>query len=852
MAARGGDPGELIARLRAENAALRREQAAAAREHARLLDEAQAFADQIAVALGEAGVAERERRAREPATALAEEERRARIVAARQLDRLNALSGITQQLLAATELETVLQVVVESASRLCEAGGAMVSLIDDGARHARLVAAHGLPAVTFARLRAEKPRALDGAFFVGSATDVALREGKALAIEDYATWPASGARDASLADGVRSLILAPLRVRDVPIGALSVTDPQPRTFAPEDVALVQALADQAALAIEQARLRDEGRASQADAAQRARELAALLEVSAALTSTLELEPLLDLILDQLLRVIDYRSAGIFLVRDGALETVAGRDTRDRVRAPPPLGHRRPLTQVAGIWQPLLRGEPLLIGDLHRDEDPLVHAWRAATSSYRPGALSSAARAWMGVPLSVRGQVVGYLALTREEPDSFTARDTELAVAFAGHAAVALDNARLVSDERSARHQADAAQAVATARAGELAALLEVARSLTATLDLQTLLGAIIDQAKVVADYDGASVLIFDNDALHVAYRRAPDETDRPDRVGARFPLERADLYLRYIRQRQSLIIDDVLGDEPLARAYREMMGVDPAETPYLRYVRSWMGVPIALTDRVIGALVLVHSRPGYYTPHHAELVAAMASQAAVAIENARLYAESRQVAALEERARLARDLHDSVTQSVFGAGMLAHVARTQHERGTAGVGVTLGRIQAVLSEALGELRALLYELQPTALAEEGLARALQKLAGAVQVRTDVPVTCTGELPHRLVPETETAIFRIVQEALANATKYAQATAILISLGEAEGRLAVVVEDDGVGFDPAAPVTPSADGRRGGMGMRSMRERAVAAGLAVRVESAPGQGTRVTVEAPLPV
>ncbi len=91
----------------------------------------------------------------------------------------------------------------------------------------------------------------------------------------------------------------------------------------------------------------------------------------------------------------------------------------------------------------------------------------------------------------------------------------------------------------------------------------------------------------------------------------------------------------------------------------------------------------------------------------------------------------------------------------------------------------------------------------------------------------------------------------MQEALANATKYARATAIHLSLAKDEEWLRVLVEDNGVGFDPAAPVTPSADGRRGGMGLRSMRERAAAAGLSVQLESAPGVGTRVIVEAPLP-
>jgi signal transduction histidine kinase len=157
----------------------------------------------------------------------------------------------------------------------------------------------------------------------------------------------------------------------------------------------------------------------------------------------------------------------------------------------------------------------------------------------------------------------------------------------------------------------------------------------------------------------------------------------------------------------------------------------------------------------------------------------------------------------------------------------------------------------VAQEALAEMRALLYELHPTALAEEGLTKALEKLVASMQVRVEVPITFAGGTARRLAADTETAIFRIAQEALSNAAKYARAGAIRVHLAEVDGKTVVTVADDGVGFDPDAVVTPSTDGQRGGMGLRSMRARAAAAGLVLRVESAPRAGSRVTVEAPLP-
>jgi signal transduction histidine kinase len=187
--------------------------------------------------------------------------------------------------------------------------------------------------------------------------------------------------------------------------------------------------------------------------------------------------------------------------------------------------------------------------------------------------------------------------------------------------------------------------------------------------------------------------------------------------------------------------------------------------------------------------------------------------------------------------------------------MMATAAVTQHERGSDRLGSTLARIKTVTGDALAEMRALLYELQPTTVAEEGLVAALPKLVAAMQVRTEVPITFTCTVAAAAVRRpsaaVETAIFRIVQEAVGNAIKYAQATAIAVTLTEAGERLHAEVRDDGVGFDPTARVNPSADGRRGGMGVPGMRTRAAETGLELQVMSASGEGTLIAVATPLP-
>lgn len=207
------------------------------------------------------------------------------------------------------------------------------------------------------------------------------------------------------------------------------------------------------------------------------------------------------------------------------------------------------------------------------------------------------------------------------------------------------------------------------------------------------------------------------------------------------------------------------------------------------------------------------------------------------------------VAMWQERQRLARDLHDSVTQSLFSVGMLARAAQTQHEQQAPRLGQTLERVATLAQQALVEMRALLFELRADAIAEEGLGSALEKLVAAIGVRTELAITLSAPPELSLPAQRTEAAFRIVQEALGNAAKHAQASraAVTVTAGE---RLLITVKDDGRGFDPAAVAQPAPDGRSGGMGLRSMRERAAAAGLALEIHSTPGAGTLVRLSGPL--
>jgi PAS domain S-box-containing protein len=367
------------------------------------------------------------------------------------------------------------------------------------------------------------------------------------------------------------------------------------------------------------------------------------------------------------------------------------------------------------------------------------------------------------------------------------------------------------------------------RTRELSTLLEVSHNVASTLELEPLLGMILDQLKTVVDYSGASINTLEGeDVVIVDYRGF-----RPQEymLCLRFPLKQAGLIWEMIGHREPVIIDDVQDDTPLARAYREMVG-ELLETS-TDQLRSWMAVPLALKDQVIGMLALAAKEPHYFTQRHIVLALAVANQAAVAIENARLYEQAQDVAVLEERQRLARELHDSVSQALYGISLGAHTARTMLERDPGQVAGPLDYVLSLAEVALAEMRALIYELRPESLKIEGLVSALAKQAAAVHARHGITISTDLCDEPDLPLKAKQDLYRIAQEALHNTVKHAHASKVDLRLQQAPGALVLEVYDDGIGFDPTGSFP-------GHLGLHSMRERVTSLGGMLSIESLPGK------------
>jgi signal transduction histidine kinase len=268
----------------------------------------------------------------------------------------------------------------------------------------------------------------------------------------------------------------------------------------------------------------------------------------------------------------------------------------------------------------------------------------------------------------------------------------------------------------------------------------------------------------------------------------------------------------------------------------------PREHPTMT---SFLGVPIVAKGAVTGAFYLTDKEGAdEFTDGDQELIEMLAAHAAVAIENARLYERSRELSVVEERNRLARDLHDAVVQTLFSVVLTADAAALLVERDPAGAKLELERLRVLAQDALRELRSLVFELRPADLEAEGLATTLRKHAEVLSRVHGLPVEVRIEGELDVDPAGAVAVFRIVQEALNNALRHASAGAITVSVGPRDGGLVARVTDDGSGFDPDAP---GVRGRR--LGLTSMEERATALGGTLRIESAPGRGTTVLLELP---
>jgi signal transduction histidine kinase len=315
------------------------------------------------------------------------------------------------------------------------------------------------------------------------------------------------------------------------------------------------------------------------------------------------------------------------------------------------------------------------------------------------------------------------------------------------------------------------------------------------------------------------------------------------RPSQRLPSANIPILQEMVQSQQAILVGDhqfdpaIVGDSELYR--------DNLTGQVLQASRTLMCVPLVVKDETIGMLVLGHHQPNYWGEKEKELVQAFANQVAAAITNAELFDKTGEAATLEERTRLARELHDSATQSLYSATLFSEAGKELAEQGDMdSARYYLSRVSEVVYQALKDMRLLIFQLRPPVLEEEGLVGAVQKRLDSVEKRSGIESRLIGD-PLLALPDVVSAeLYAITLEALNNVLKHADTDSVSVSIHSDGEILTLEVVDDGGGFD----LENVRDG--GGMGLVNMHERALRLGGALTIESIPNQGTSVKVTVPL--
>lgn len=369
---------------------------------------------------------------------------------------------------------------------------------------------------------------------------------------------------------------------------------------------------------------------------------------------------------------------------------------------------------------------------------------------------------------------------------------------------------------------------------EQATLLQISHTLASTLEFQP--GLILDQLREIVLYTHGGLFALENTNLISLAIRGTSQLEQLSPLNIQ--LGTSENVAVLFNSHRPIRIADVWSDTPQAQFLQSHLS--DTNAILIDGIQSWMWVPLAVRGRIIGCIGIAENRKNYFTAHHADLALSVANQAAITMINAELYEHAQALAVVEERQRLAHNLHDAVNQSLFSAGLIAEVLPRLWDRDESEARRSLEDLRRLTRGAQAEMRALLAELRPSTLTDSNLSDLLRLLCNAFTGRTNIQLEMSVNGECNLPADTQVAIYRICQEALSNIAKHAKASEVEMTLQQTSGELVLYIHDNGRGFDHTK-LTQS-----GHYGMQMMKERADAVGVNMKIISQPGQGTEITI------
>jgi signal transduction histidine kinase len=534
----------------------------------------------------------------------------------------------------------------------------------------------------------------------------------------------------------------------------------------------------------------------------------LTQVSAALSTSLDLDRTLKEILERMNALVAFDAATIFLLDDARREL----HVKAALGVPVALKEVKSFQVGEGVVGWVVRhGATALIQDSSKD------------ARYKVTGPERRAKTVLAAPLRAQDNLLGALVLVRAAKEPFGPEHQRLVEAIASQAAVAIDHARLFETERASRRRAEAL--LATSQAGS--------EAVTTT----ELLQRVVKQVAFAMRATAAAVILPDEEGeiIEAVFDAADPpafglESLRSQPVTAlplMAALEEAARPLLVQRTARPPLFDDAFWSHSESQALA--------------------AVPVRWQGRMIAALIVGFADPERLTPAEVELLDEIGRQVALGMERLRLQArvqeQQNEMAVGSERNRIARDMHDGLVQYVYALGLqLEHARDLVDEQPEAVAPVLTSSIQQT-NHVLSEMRTFIYQLRPIIMKEKEIGQWVLDLCRQFQEATGIPVQAQVGAPaeEELSPAISIALFRIIQETLANIYKHAEATRATLSLDFGPSGARLVIEDDGRGFDVDARPAPAI---QQGRGLANIEERVRELGATLDLESAPGAGTRL--------
>jgi signal transduction histidine kinase/HAMP domain-containing protein len=555
----------------------------------------------------------------------------------------------------------------------------------------------------------------------------------------------------------------------------------------------------------------------------ARELAMLAEMGQAVSSTLDIQVVLDRVLEELSSLVPAEGVSIILLEGNMLRLVAANG---------------PGLSAAHDDVRLLEDSPQ--AEVIRNSATLLLEAEQCQPLFRSPADGGAyqTRSMLLVPLPLRGEVIGILEAVHSAPDAFAEHDLRLLKAAGTWTAIAIANARLYQEEFRAHKVAD------TLRAANVA--------LSAVLERTVIAERILHYSRDLVPYDAATVLLRNDEGQWEVRATSPTTAPEPatPKVKATIEPERTRHLEQIIRTAEGVVVTNRQDGDGQSSKWN-----GPA-------VQSWIGVPLVAGDAVTGILTLQRTQAPAFNETDLRLMEALAAQASVALQNATLFEEIRSsreqlrgltqqlVSAQEnERKRLSQELHDDAGQMLTAIQINLGIIRGQIPAGMKEIDESIGEVVSLAAETMNRLRWLSQDLRPPALQHTSLLQAIEALCSDFGHRTDIDIRCEGEDLKDVPDDMSLSLYRFVQEALTNVAKHAEASKVHVQLHHVDHHVEATVSDNGRGFDVHKNLNAST--QTGHFGLVGMKERLQLLGGTLKIDSTIGAGTTLTASVPLP-